>query len=1319
MVSSKENAKTSAKMLLTTLFLSIGIILLLMPISSRGSELLSASSVEDSEKFRGRINMESNFQKECLVSTGSSPHEHTYVEDPDSTEILSMFEDEFLSNDPNEEVRLIIQFEKPAIGSYIRSNFGSDENNLASYSSEIKNYRNKLSYDRENFLKDLNFQGVDHEVTYHFEYLINGIALTTQMRNWVTIEEHNQVKAIHPVFDLRILLDESVPLIGAPEVWEMEDQKGGKVTGSGISIAVIDTGVDYTHPDLGGCFGPSCKIIGGYDFVNWDDDPMDDNGHGTHVAGIASAKGALKGVAPDSNIFAYKACNSTGSCSSYDVIAALEAASNPDGDPSTPDAVDVINLSIGGLGSPDDILSIASNAAVDEGIVVVAGAGNYGPNFRSLTAPGVAEKVITVAASNVDDTLAYFSSRGPVEGAFFTIFKPDITAPGVAISSTVPVEGELGSPTRYLEASGTSMATPHVAGAAALIKQLHPSWSPALIKSNLMNAAKNLGISHYEQGAGRVQLAKSAKTPLLAYPGSISFGLPLIDNVSSGELALLNLSSSSITTTVTITVHRWADGFLEVLENPELVNYVTVGQDDFSITPGESKSLAINLAIPSSASEGYYLGEIVLRGTNHILRVPIAFTILNKITIHMLDENGAEFIDNTRNNFVTIFKDAHPRRWYSNNIGFERAVPATFFLPSGKYHVHGFGRFYVYGSLRDEPTVGQQQIPLFLFETVNIPKNKYVNVYLDGSAANRFTLDTTTFQGDPLLAFHWGIYLRYGEGVESFLTGVNCCDSEYYDTKMLKNLPESLDFIISNTPEEASLGFYSEGQGYTPHFRSFAILNAEKWYECLVICKRGDYRQMPLAHNADEIHLFEWFFPEVTDLTDTDLSYSKSEVSHFHLNYDYPGNVDDPDLGGGYYNLSGSDAVEFIHMGYGALINPISVGLERDVYVKGAFIYEYFPDKLESRPRRIIQETFEIDWDKSYQFGSMNYPYNADLIPIVQTFKNVNLSTGPMYPSLTFTNTESLIRIVSPLFGSSQGNRVAWYIKPEITVYNDGLEIYTTLLQASPKYISTIQDMEIISPGNYRVVFDATNELAISHANTIEAGFIIPSSDMNPPRINSFEMPQKFSSENPVFISIDVIDTQSGVESVDLLFSTNEGSNWMPAELEKSGSQYQTSLIPGNVDSLSIQVIASDVEGNYLEFSTLGAALREIPVEFNIDVSQNEIPMLDRPYTIKFSGSLRDKNGRPLSKAALLIKFFLNNQFAGYLRDVKYIGEGMFESGTIDFDWTFVPSDFVSELGPTQLRFVFDIGTFSRIDETLEVNIVEPPYKYYLPVIAH
>ena len=214
--------------------------------------------------------------------------------------------------------------------------------------------------------------------------------------------------------------------------------------GAGVKVAIIDSGIDYTHPDL------DANYAGGRDFVNNDNDPMDDDGHGTHVAGTVAAEDndiGVVGVAPEARIYALKVLEGgTGSYS--DVIAAIEWA--------VYNGIQVTNNSYGSSGYPGDIVKAAFDNAYAAGVLHVAAAGNSGnPPGKgdNVIYPARWDSVLAVAATDENDDRASFSSTG---------LDVELAAPGVAINSTLPGED-------YGKGSGTSMASPHVAGTAALV----------------------------------------------------------------------------------------------------------------------------------------------------------------------------------------------------------------------------------------------------------------------------------------------------------------------------------------------------------------------------------------------------------------------------------------------------------------------------------------------------------------------------------------------------------------------------------------------------------------------------------------------------------------------------------------------------------------------------------------------------------------------------------------------------------------------------------------------------------------------------------
>lgn len=290
---------------------------------------------------------------------------------------------------------------------------------------------------------------------------------------------------------------------------------------------VSSCGDGICHPDeMGSCLDcVGCKIIDGWDFVNNDEDPIDDNGHGTHCAGIAAGSGELNGVAPDAQLYAYKALNYEGRGYNSDVIASIDKAIDPNNDDDTSDHIDIISMSLGSNCTPNDYdsscgpndpMSRATDNAAYLGVIVAVSAGNNGVlGEGTIGSPGTARKAITVGAVDKSKNIASFSSIGPViTETGEIIYKPDLVAPGVLINSA-----KLGG--GYTIKSGTSMAAPHVAGAAALLKQIYPKLDQADIKDILVSSAELLNYDRNTVGAGLIDAlnAFNIKVSLLEITG--------------------------------------------------------------------------------------------------------------------------------------------------------------------------------------------------------------------------------------------------------------------------------------------------------------------------------------------------------------------------------------------------------------------------------------------------------------------------------------------------------------------------------------------------------------------------------------------------------------------------------------------------------------------------------------------------------------------------------------------------------------------------------------------------------------------------------
>ena len=273
-----------------------------------------------------------------------------------------------------------------------------------------------------------------------------------------------------------------------------------KYTGKGIGVCILDTGI-YEHIDFTG------RIWTFYDFLDFKRRPYDDNGHGTHVAGLVAGDGTAsmgkyRGAAPGCGIIALKVLDRYGNGSQDDVLRALRWIREY----RQQYRIRVVNISVGTTcNSKRNHARLLESVEQlwDEGVVVVTAAGNQGPRPGSITAPGSSKKVITVGSSDLLEGRSAISGRGPTAEC---VCKPDIVAPGNKIMSCVP-----GKPYSYGVKSGTSMSTPLVTGAIACALEKNPALTNTDIKTMLMNSADDMGLPQNLQGWGKFNRRKFLK----------------------------------------------------------------------------------------------------------------------------------------------------------------------------------------------------------------------------------------------------------------------------------------------------------------------------------------------------------------------------------------------------------------------------------------------------------------------------------------------------------------------------------------------------------------------------------------------------------------------------------------------------------------------------------------------------------------------------------------------------------------------------------------------------------------------------------------
>jgi subtilisin family serine protease len=481
-------------------------------------------------------------------------------------------------------------------------------------------------------------------IRWRYSVVLDGFAVVLPRNRLQALSRVPGVYEVWPGIEYReqrTALDRSPELIGADQLWGLPDFS---TAGNGIKIGIIDDGVDQKHPffDPAGYTYPpgfpkgnaaytTPKVIVARAFspptTTWKYarlpfDPLYSY-HGTHVAGIAagdytvgavSGRGPLSGVAPKAYIGNYK-MDSTPFAggelieNSVELVAAIEAAVR--------DGMDVINISFGEaeVAASRSIVDLAVDAAADAGVVPVIAAGNDGDIFGrgSVNSPGTAAQAITVGAVSKSDVEAPWSSIGPT--TLSLELKPEVSAPGVSILSSVPPSQGL-----WTQFDGTSMATPHVAGGAALLKQRHPDWTVAQIKSALIltsepayaDTAHRVEASTVREGAGLINLPRANDPRVFASPSVLSFGLLRAGKSASRSISLSDAGGGA---------GAWS---VQVEAQGAPSASVTVSAPDGAQVPG---TIEVKASAGPNAPQVDATGFVVLSQNGQTRRIPYWFRV--------------------------------------------------------------------------------------------------------------------------------------------------------------------------------------------------------------------------------------------------------------------------------------------------------------------------------------------------------------------------------------------------------------------------------------------------------------------------------------------------------------------------------------------------------------------------------------------------------------------------------------------------------------------------------------------------------------------
>ncbi|WP_415948983.1 S8 family peptidase [Streptomyces sp. KLOTTS4A1] len=465
-------------------------------------------------------------------------------------------------------------------------------------------------------------------------------------------------------------LDRSTRQVHAPEAW------AAGYDGKGTKVAVLDTGADTRHPDLEGRISESKNFT--------DSDTAEDRrGHGTHTISTVGGSGAAsdgknKGVAPGTELLNGKVLNDYGQGAESWIIAGMEWA--------VEQKADVVSMSLG-TALPSDCTDPMSRAteelAANSGTLFVVAAGNLGPSANTVTSPGCAPSVLTVGAVDRENNTARFSSRGPVTGTH--TLKPEITAPGVGISAAAAGGRGLYA---YQSMSGTSMATPHVAGAAAVLKQKHPDWTPQQLKAGLVASAdQDIPGDVRETGGGLLDVEAAIGQQVLSAPAvqAGSYNWPQDDSDRTAvDVPYTNTSDKPVRLRLSVQDLTGNDG------TPVRSSIARLGERTVNVPAGATVKVPLHIDPSAALRSGQYgdlVGRVLAEAKGLSVSTPFSLYVEPEtvtLRVKLIDRQGRPADAGSSLDVIDIEADRGERRFN------EGAKDQTYALRPGNYFLSGF-----------------------------------------------------------------------------------------------------------------------------------------------------------------------------------------------------------------------------------------------------------------------------------------------------------------------------------------------------------------------------------------------------------------------------------------------------------------------------------------------------------------------------------------------------------------------------------------------------------------------------------------------------
>ncbi len=996
-----------------------------------------------------------------------------------------------------------------------------------------------------------------------------------------------------------------------------------------------------------------------------------------HCASIAAGTGeassyAYVGVAPGALLLNGKVLDNYGSGWNSWIINGIEWAVDQSAD------IISMSLSIDISGDGTDPLSLAIDWAYDQGIVCTVAAGNDGEEgMFSVDIPAVAKKVIAVGSTTKSDEISDFSSQGPTTD--YRI-KPDVCAPGSNIAAARASSTSLGSPidSYYTILSGTSMATPHTAGAAALMLQIHPDWNPLMIKSALMGNTKLLSYEHlWRQGAGRIDVAKAINTTILIIEPSSSLGLIELGETLDTTLSLMNLASTP--TMINLSTYTLCDGIE--------TNYVSLNDTSLTIPANSNASISLKIGpLDANAPEGWYEGWINISNSQNNKTAPYLFMCMSSITVTVYD------VDDTTPIYALIALTHYPNMSLIQIQDTSGGNSALFPLKSGDYALCAQMAWIDNGNL------GQQDYSrMFMLEkNITVPKYSNLDISLSLAEAQIHTIPTIDSSGNNLIVHSYtqyfcggpqtvGAFFNLSEwqlGASWWALDLNISHLTFYSTKY--------------TPPDRlceALGFYAHDQLFSEVY--------------LVPLKYWNVSSLPdvLGCPKSEFAIYDVFY----DMPETYPEGGLVTMSKFWFTWDYLG----LNAGQEWWEYfppihkvqAGINATYYLAPGNGTFSGSYMVDYEGFSSFFNGPREEWSIGRHDPPPQIPLNksETGNITLGR-FSFAPYHPGLNLSILDLGTEFL-LNL-TGDIWRNLTWPH------VWSERFSPQHG-----YISPYPHYYaNFDLFINGTLYEQGqlngnqgynnlpfiydpPFYLDVdwcgINESWTITGVNTSVFLQLNlPSLATLYSNTTyNLAFSLGGADSTPPLLNGIFCPTNFTPGEDIFINFTTLETGSGISYHYLKYSFDNGETWQLASYENP--YYRVPCI--EADALSLGIFVMDYAGNVILFHSKPVALcNKVKLDLPLEISA----FTGDPIII--SGDLTTLEGNGLPGMTV----FLNNDKITYTM-TDDTGNFIFSLPPID-----VPGDYTYNITSASA------GLYNQQEISITLRIIvdnEPPSWVELP----